>query len=59
MTKEIKYQIIYKDIKEKINNNEYKIDEKLPTGIELAEKLIEKLKQKHSKINIFPDEFDI
>lgn len=38
MTKEIKYQIIYKDIKEKINNNEYKIDEKLPTGIELAEK---------------------
>ena len=33
MTKEIKYQIIYKDIKEKINNNEYKIDEKLHTGI--------------------------
>ena len=38
MDKDIKYITVYKDIKEKINNNTYKIDEKLPTGIELAEK---------------------
>ena len=30
MDKDIKYITVYKDIKEKINNNTYKIDEKLP-----------------------------
>ena len=37
MEPKIKYMYIYNDVKNKINNNKYKIDTKLPTETELAE----------------------